>query len=311
MDSDYRQPQRSSAQPGYTPRSPQQPVQRAVPASQNPQPQTVISPDRGVQGAQQNTPQPQPAAAQTTNQQQPPQNMYHQDIPRDFPPPNVDPVSASQRKQHHKLLIIPLIILVVLLLGAGGFGAWAFMERQEYKQNADELAQAAADEAVAEALKEKEAEFIQREKRPLKEYNGPSAFGSVSISYPKTWSAHVIESDRSNRPIEGYFHPDFVPDTGGDTAFALKLEVVDEAYDRALSKYDSDSERGTVNVSAISVDEVPDVTGARINGEIERGKTGTVVLFPLRDKTLRISTESQEYIKDFNNIILRNLSFVP
>jgi len=36
-----------------------------------------------------------------------------------------------------------------------------------------------------------------------------------------------------------------------------------------------------------------------------------MILLPLRDKTLKISTESQQFVGDFDNIILANLKFVP
>ncbi len=52
----------------------------------------------------------------------------------------------------------------------------------------------------------KDNEFIVREKQPLQTYTGPSAFGSISVKYPKTWSAYVDETN-SSTPVDGYFHP--------------------------------------------------------------------------------------------------------
>ena len=53
---------------------------------------------------------------------------------------------------------------------------------------------------------------------------------------------------------------------------------------------------------------VDSVLGARIDGEITTKRTGSVVLLPLRDKTLKIWTESNAYTADFDEI-LTNLSF--
>ena len=85
-------------------------------------------------------------------------------------------------------LLLPLILAVLVLFGAIGFGAWAFSSRQDYKNNVEaKIAAAVADAKVVEG-KRKDAVFAEESKNPLKAYNGPSAYGSVTINYPKTWS---------------------------------------------------------------------------------------------------------------------------
>jgi hypothetical protein len=39
--------------------------------------------------------------------------------------------------------------------------------------------------------------------------------------------------------------------------------------------------------------------------------TGTMVLLPMRDKTLEIWTEAPAYLADFNTYILPNITFSP
>jgi hypothetical protein len=39
--------------------------------------------------------------------------------------------------------------------------------------------------------------------------------------------------------------------------------------------------------------------------------TGTMVLLPMRDKTLEIWTESNDYLNDFNTYVLPNMTFAP
>jgi hypothetical protein len=53
------------------------------------------------------------------------------------------------------------------------------------------------------------------------------------------------------------------------------------------------------------------VVGSRIDGEINLGQKDSMILLPVRDKTIKISTESQEFMGDFNDIVLANLKFVP
>ncbi|MCA9331644.1 hypothetical protein KC968_01740 [Candidatus Saccharibacteria bacterium] len=221
-------------------------------------------------------------------------------------------VSASEQKKHHPWgLIIALIIFVLGFLGSSGFGFWAYAQMQDYKNNVDKKVSAAVEQAVEETKAVKEKEFEERSKDPNKKYKGPATFGAVEITYPKTWSATVTEGD-GGTPVNGYFHPDFVPGPKSGTAFALRLEVIEQPYDRVLSTYDSDAKKGSVKVSPYKAGRVQSVLGARLDGEIEKDMQGSTVLFPLRDKTIRISTLSGEsFGKDFNDIVLKNLIFTP
>ena len=246
---------------------------------------------------------------------QPGQQYNPQVPPQQGPtiPPQQQPQTASQLKAHHhsRGLLIGLIIVTILLIASISFGVWAFMERTDYKDNVDNKVATAVDSAVEKSKKEQEADFVEREKKPYKTYNGPSQFGSVSITYPKTWSAYVDESGSGNTPVEGYMHPNYVPGIKSGISFALKFEVIEKPYNDVLDSYSSDVKQGTVNVSPIKLKNVPSVAGSRLNGEVEREKQGSLVLFPIRDKTLKVSVLSDQFVGDFENIILPNLSFTP
>jgi len=55
--------------------------------------------------------------------------------------------------------------------------------------------------------------------------------------------------------------------------------------------------------------------GTRLDGAINQTQTGaqngSLVVIKIRDKTLKIYTESTDFVGDFNNVILSNLTFVP
>ena len=208
-------------------------------------------------------------------------------------------------------LLLPLIIVIVLLLGALGFAGWAFMGREDYKNNSDAKAAVAAEAAAkAESIK-KDAEFAEAEKSPTKTYTGPTTFGSLTFSYPKTWSAYISEANKSSTAVEGYFSPNFVPDIQSEISFALRIQIVSTPYATVLKGYDSSTKGGKTTVSAYRAPKVPDSLGSMITGDIATKKQGTMVLLPLRDKTIKIWTEGSDYIGDFNNIILAGLTFVP
>lgn len=233
--------------------------------------------------------------------------------PQQQVPPNYPaPISNSQMKKHHAWgLIISLIVSLLLLLGAAGFAIWAYGGREDYKNNADKKINAAVEIAKQQKSDEKDKEFVEKEKNPFKVYKGPSTFASVNVTYPKTWAAFVTETDKSSNPVDGFFHPNFVPGVQSGTAFALRIQVVNQPYNQQLKEYESKTKAGKVRVSPYKAPKVPDVLGTRVEGEINTGQKDFMVLFPVRDKTLKVWTESESFLKDFNEIILPNLTFVP
>lgn len=254
-------------------------------------------------------PQMGPSQAMPPNPGLPPAGTPMQPQQPLYPQMNI---SASEQKKHHSWgLIITLIVFILGFLGSSGFAFWAYGKMQDYKNNVDKKVSIAVEDAVKTTEETKEKEFEERSKSPNKKYKGPATFGALEIIYPKTWSATVNEGD-SNVPVDGYFHPDFVPGPRSGTAFALKVEVRNKPYDKVLEEYDNEAKKGSVKVSPYKAPRVQSVLGARVDGEVEKGMIGSIVILPLRDKTIRITTLSyQSYGKDFDNVVLKNLIFTP
>ncbi len=208
------------------------------------------------------------------------------------------------------VLLIPFVLTLVFLLGAAGFGAWAFSSRQDYKNNVDEKIAVAEEIARKETASQKDSEFIEREKRPLKDYNGPDAYGSVNIKFPKSWSAYV-EEGTGTAPLSAYFHPDAVPDAQSDASYALRLEVVNETFDRQVQKFENSVRSGKAKAKPYKPVNVDNAVGLQITGELDNRKQGVMVILQIRDKTLRIWTEADQFEKDFFESVLPNLKFVP
>ena len=208
-------------------------------------------------------------------------------------------------------LLIAFTIVLILLFGTASFAIWAFMSRQDFKNNVDQKIAAAVTVAQQQTSTQKDNQFAQSEKLPLKDYNGPSTYGSLDIKYPKTWSAYVTVSDQASTPIDGYFQPNYVPGIQSGAAFALRIQVVSDSYSQELSQFSDLVTSGAVTVSAYRAPKVPGTLGSRVDGQIEQNLQGSMVLFPLRDKTLKIWTEAPQFESDFNNNILPNLVFSP
>lgn len=226
-------------------------------------------------------------------------------------PPN-PAVSMNSTKKHHSFgLIIAVVILAILSIGLGVFGLWAYSSQQDYKNNSDKKSAQAAALAVQKESTRKDNEFVEKEKNPLKKFEGPVQYGNLSVSYPKTWGAYVTVSDKVAVPVDGYFHPNYVPGVQSGTAFALRVQVSSQLYDQEMKQFESRAKAGKLTVKPYALKNVPGVTGSRVEGEINTGQKGTMILLPLRDRTIKISTESQQYVGDFDNIILANLKFIP
>lgn len=220
-------------------------------------------------------------------------------------------ISLRRDERGMNVLLLSLIFAVVFFLLTLGFGLWAYSSRQDYKNNTDQKIATAVDVAEKDTATKKDNEFIEREKQPLKEYKGPGAYGGVQVRYPKTWSAYVDETGKGSSPVDGYFHPNFVPGVSSDSNFALRLQVVDRAFADEIRTYDAQVKSGKSTAEPYKPVNVPNIVGLKLEGEIVPRKQGVMILIPLRDKTIKISTESDQYKKDFFDNILPNLSFTP
>ncbi len=219
---------------------------------------------------------------------------------------------APPPKQGGGLKLLPItVILAVLFVITLIFGFWAFGQMQDYKNNSDKKAAVAVKAAEATQEAKLNAEFAEKEKSPYKTYLSSADFGSVKIVYPKVWGAYVNESAQSSSPVDGYFHPNFVPKTSGEVPIALRVQVISTPYSQSLNEYEGGVQAGEIKASPVTVEGVKGVTGMRFNGKISANYTGSVVMFPVRDKTLKIWTEIPANVNDLNNIVLKNLTFSP
>ncbi len=211
-------------------------------------------------------------------------------------------------------LVISLILAILLLVGAIIFGAWAYTSRQDYKNNSDAKVAAAVQVAKDQESSLKDKQFQEAEKNPLKTYNGPEAYGSLSVAYPKTWSGFVDDSGSGNSAlVDGYFYPGVVPSiTKQGGVFALRIQVLSQPYNQTLTSLSSlQQSKAPPQISPYALPKVPKVVGVKVSGSLPNNKTGTMVILPLRSQTLEIWTDGTQFSGDFNNIILPNFSFSP
>lgn len=207
--------------------------------------------------------------------------------------------------------VVITILLGILFLVSLIFGFWAFGQMQDYKNNSDQKSAVAVSKAEAVQEEKLKAEFTEQEKSPYKTYQSAADFGGVKIVYPKTWGAFVDETAQSSNPVNGYFHPNFVPNTNGEIPIALRVQVASKSYSQSLKDFDSAVKKGDLKAQPVAVEQVKGVTGMRYDGKVSSKYNGAIIVLPLRDKTLKIWTENPGNVADLNNIVLKNLTFTP
>lgn len=204
------------------------------------------------------------------------------------------------------------VLFVVVFFCILGFSVWAFTGMQDYKQNVDKKVAEVSKLVETRVATAKDTEFAEKLKIPFNHYTGPNAFGSMSIQYPANWSAYVIDDKNGgNEAVTGYFHPNVVHGVSSNNPFALRFHVLNKSYGDSIKGLASSVKSGKIKVIPFRAAKVPGVLGSRVDGEIIVGKKINKIILPIRDKTLEIWTESDQYMNDFNNIILPSLSFSP
>lgn len=215
-------------------------------------------------------------------------------------------------------LVLINILLVLGMAAAGGFGWWAFQQRQDYKNNFNQKLSVEVEKAKAVQKTELDKEFAEREKSPTKTFRGSATYGSITFDYPKTWSGYVDQSN-SSTPINGYFFPDIVPSvtqsSQNPTAFALRIELIGTDYAQTIKQFDSQITQGKLKAAAYVPPKMEGVanvqTGTRFDGQLGQNISGSMVVIKVRDKTLKIYTQSQSHLSDFDDVILKSLTFAP
>jgi len=210
-------------------------------------------------------------------------------------------------------------ILLVLLIAVGIFAGISFKDKNHYKNDVNQIVASAVNTAKQQQMTTDQAAFAVQSKLPYKTFTGPVALGSISFRYPKSWSAYVDQTS-SDQPIEGYFYPGTVPGLTSGTAYALRVELVSDDYTTVIQNITSQGQSGSLKAAAYLPPKMKKVanvqpgtlfTGAIAQDSQGNNLNGEMLVIRVRDKTLEISTQSNNFISDFNNTVLANLTFQP
>jgi hypothetical protein len=87
--------------------------------------------------------------------------------------------------------------------------------------------------------------------------------------------------------------------------------VYNQSYSSMMQQIASGATTGRGTIAPYALPKVPSVVGSRVDGSITPQKQGSMIILPVRDKTLEVWTESTSFLDDFNKNILPNMSFSP
>jgi len=199
-----------------------------------------------------------------------------------------------------------MVMLAVLVLVLGFTTFKYYNDYTKQKTEVEAITAAAVESATSRLRDELNAQHEIELKSPYEVYAASAEFNTIAVTYPRSWSSYVIAKPGGNLQLDGYFHPGTVPDVRGDDNKALRFTLERVNYADEVEDYQRDVEKGEVKAAAITVN---GAKGVRLTGAIEKDINGILVILPIRDKTLKIWTQSQAYADDFNDIIIAKLDF--
>ncbi|MDR2524526.1 MAG: hypothetical protein LBC95_03255 [Candidatus Nomurabacteria bacterium] len=208
-------------------------------------------------------------------------------------------------------LVVAILLALTTILGAVGFG-WAYNQMSYYQNETDVIVAEAVEAAKVEQQQSDETHFAEEAKKPFAKFNDSNIYGSVKFEYPKTWS--VYNDKTGSDGYSAYFNPGAVPAVTADRIFALRLKVENQEYKKVLASYDSAVKSGDLKATPLTVgktDSFEGYKGMRIDGKLDKISGVSLAIFEIRDKTLTLRTDSQNYLNDFDKTILATLSFKP
>ncbi len=190
---------------------------------------------------------------------------------------------------------------LALFLIVGGLAIWMTVSYFQAKDNVDNKVALAEAKARSEQAETDQEKYDKEAKNPRVEFVGPSEYGRVSFMYPKTWSAYVDKDGTDRRSFKAYFHPETVPPVGSkDSRFALRLEIMNQDFDKVLSKYSNKLKKGELKSSSV---EYNGLSATRLDGAFSKELRGSAVFMKVRDKTIQFSTDAKTFNPDFKEIL--------
>lgn len=198
------------------------------------------------------------------------------------------------------LLVVLSSVFGIIALILAGVSIWLYGEMNKAQSDVDSKVNLRVSEAE-DKFNEKCEEKMSRERlRTVSKFNGPADLGSVSFDYPRDWSVYVdTDTTRNYNKYEAYFYPKEVPKVSSSQQFSLRLTIENKDYDSVMNSYQSKIKKGDL---ASSSENSQGHEGTRLSGEFSKDIRGYAVVYKLRDKTLTLRTDAEDFKQAFDQV---------
>lgn len=198
---------------------------------------------------------------------------------------------------------IVIVILSLALVTFIGLFIWMYIQYSDARADVEGEINLAVASAKDEQSTKMEAEFLEREKYPYKTFSGPVDYGQLSFEYPKTWNLYIEADASKGGDYKAYMNPGQVEPITNTTVNALRVTILDKAFDSVVEGYQKELTKKDATLSMESVT-INGVTANRYTGIIPGTQfQGYIVVFKIRDKTAVLQTDSVLFADDFNKLI--------
>lgn len=223
--------------------------------------------------------------------------------------PNLEPI-VEEKEVTSLGAIIAIVALSVTTAVFAGLFVWKLLDWMNASTNLEAQIADATNAAVLETQNQLESEFAEREKEPNTTFSGPADYGSLTFSYPKTWSLFVAADASNGGEYTAYMNPlEIPPATSSDSIMALRISIKSQAFDSVIKSYDNYVKSGKMTMDVVNVNNNT-ATANIYHGTLTTptDAVGYVAVMKIRDKTAILQSDSELFLNDFNKV-LSTLSF--
>lgn len=210
-------------------------------------------------------------------------------------------VNRKKKQTGSVLLVVLVSVFAATTLILGGVSIWLYGRNQQISSDVDSQIKIKVNEAVTAKQNEMQEKFANENLRTVDQYKGPTDLGGVSLSYPRDWSVYVntdLNSGNNNK-YEVYFNPGEVPKVSDRQQFALRVTIENKDYDTVMDGYQSKINNGDLTSSSESAN---GKQGTRLAGNFSQDIRGYAVVYKIRDKTLTVRTDAEDFKAAFDQI---------
>ena len=207
-----------------------------------------------------------------------------------------------------KSLIKTIAIIALSLISVTFIGLfiWMYVQYDDARTDVEGKVADAVVEAVDENTKKLENDFTEREKNPFKTFAGPVDYGELTFEYPKTWSVYIQRDAHDGGDFEAYFNPVEVNTVNNENVMALRLKILDMAFDDVVQSYKGELQGETprLRLDMTTIGQNNNISANRYTGILPGTEfNGYVTIFKIRDKTVVMQSDSVLFEGDYNTLL--------